>query len=130
MRQAFNSRMFLMDVSYFGVVAKLVPFSSVRSLKPYAKNTTSTTSTSDMTVSRKKHDTTPVAEAAELAHGLLGEDDAKPVSETRADWIEVLAARPARDSRHLFSPAVGNLVCERTSDRGNRGDPSANQFGR
>jgi hypothetical protein len=34
------------------------------------KNTTSTTSTSDMAVSRKKHDTTPVAEAAELAHGL------------------------------------------------------------
>src|SRR3984893_3802675 len=27
----------------------------------------------DSTMSRKKHDTTPVAEAAELAHGLLGE---------------------------------------------------------
>ena len=66
-----------------------------------------------MTMSRKKHDTTPVAEAAELAHGLLGEDDAKPVSETRADWIEVLADTPAPDSRHIFSPAVGNLVCER-----------------
>jgi hypothetical protein len=26
MRQAFNSRMFLMDVSYFGAVAKPVPF--------------------------------------------------------------------------------------------------------
>src|SRR3984893_16047816 len=65
------------------------------------------------TMSRKKHDTTPVAEAAELAHGLLGEDDAKPVSETRADWIEVLADTPAPDSRHIFSPAVGNLVCER-----------------
>ena len=64
-------------------------------------------------MSRKKHDTTPVAEAAELAHGLLGEDDAKPVSETRADWIEVLADTPAPDSRHIFSPAVGNLVCER-----------------
>jgi hypothetical protein len=36
-------------------------------------------------MSRKKHDTTPVAEAAELAHGLLGEDDAKRVSETRAE---------------------------------------------
>jgi hypothetical protein len=58
-------------------------------------------------------ETTPVAEAAELAHGLLGEDDAKPVSETRADWIEVLADTPAPDSRHIFSPAVGNLVCER-----------------
>jgi hypothetical protein len=67
----------------------------------------------DSTMSRKKHDTTPVAEAAELAHGLLGEDDAKPVSETRADWIEVLADTPAPDSRHIFSPAVGNLVCER-----------------
>ena len=66
-----------------------------------------------MTMSRKKHDTTPVAAAAELAHGLLGEDDAKPVSETRADWIEVLADTPAPDSRHIFSPAVGNLVCER-----------------
>jgi hypothetical protein len=64
-------------------------------------------------MSRKKHDTTPVAEAAELAHGLLGEDDAKPVSETRADWIEVRADTPAPDSRHIFSPAVGNLVCER-----------------
>ena len=64
-------------------------------------------------MSRKKHDTTPVAEAAELAHGLLGEDDAKPVSETRADWIEVLADTPAPNSRHIFSPAVGNLVCER-----------------
>jgi terminase small subunit-like protein len=64
-------------------------------------------------MSRKKHDTTPVAEAAELAHGLLGEDDAKPVSETRADWIEVLADTPSPDSRHIFSPAVGNLVCER-----------------
>jgi hypothetical protein len=64
-------------------------------------------------MSRKKHDTTPVAEAAELAHGLLGEDDAKPLSETRADWIEVLADTPAPDSRHIFSPAVGNLVCER-----------------
>jgi hypothetical protein len=42
---------------------------------------------------------------------LLGEDDAKPVSETRADWIEVLADTPAPDSRH--APAVGNLVCER-----------------
>ena len=50
-------------------------------------------------MSRKKHDTTPVAEAAELAHGLLGEDDAKPLSETRADWIEVLADTPAPDSR-------------------------------
>jgi hypothetical protein len=40
-----------------------------------------------MGMSRKKHDTTPVAEAAELAHGLLGEDDAKPVSETRADYF-------------------------------------------
>src|ERR1700736_5567317 len=67
----------------------------------------------DSTMSRKKHDTTPVAEAAELAHGLLGEDDAKPVSETRADWIEVLADTPAPDSRHIFSPAVGNLACER-----------------
>ena len=63
-------------------------------------------------MSRKKHDTTPVAEAAELAHGLLGEDDAKPVSETRDDWIEVLADTPAPDSRHIFSPAVGDLVCE------------------
>ena len=63
-------------------------------------------------MSRKKHDTTPVAAAAELAHGLLGEDDAKPVSETRADWIEVLADTPAPDARHIFSPAVGNLVCE------------------
>jgi hypothetical protein len=53
-------------------------------------------------VSRKKHDTTPVAEAAELAHGLLGEDDAKPVSETRADWIEVLADTPAPDLRRLL----------------------------
>src|SRR3984893_17956179 len=67
----------------------------------------------DSTMSRKKHDTTPVAEAAELAHGLLGEDDAKPLSETRADWIEILADTPAPDSRHIFSPAVGNLVCER-----------------
>jgi hypothetical protein len=33
------------------------------------------------------------------------------VSETRADWIEVLADTPAPDSRHIFSPAVGNLVC-------------------
>jgi hypothetical protein len=32
----------------------------------------------DSTMSRKKHDITPVAEAAELAHGLLGEDDAMP----------------------------------------------------
>ena len=63
-------------------------------------------------MSRKKHDITPVAAAAELAHGLLGEDDAKPVSETRADWIEVLADTPAPDARHIFSPAVGDLVCE------------------
>jgi len=69
-----------------------------------------------MTMSRKKHDTTPVAEAAELAHGLLGEDDAKPVSETRADWIEVLADTPAPDSHHIFSPAVGNLVCDRIAN--------------
>ena len=66
-----------------------------------------------MTMSRKKHDNTPVAAAAKLAHGLLGEDDAKPVSETRADWIEVLVDAPAANSRHIFSPAVGNLVCER-----------------
>jgi hypothetical protein len=44
-------------------------------------------------MSRKKHDTTPVAAAAELAHGLLGEDDAKPVSETRAE----LDQHPLRD---------------------------------
>jgi hypothetical protein len=68
-----------------------------------------------MTMRRKK-DTTPVAEAAELAHGLLGEDDAKPVSETRADWIEVLTDTPAADKRHIFSPAVGNLVCERIAN--------------
>jgi hypothetical protein len=67
----------------------------------------------DSTMSRKKHDTTPVAEAAELAHGLLGEDDAKPLSETRADWVEVLTDTPAPDTHHIFSPAVGNLVCER-----------------
>ena len=66
-----------------------------------------------MTMSRKKHDTTRIAEAAELAHGLLGEDDAKPVSETRADWVEVLTDTPAPDTHHIFSPAVGNLVCER-----------------
>jgi hypothetical protein len=66
-----------------------------------------------MTMSRKKHDTTPVAAAAELAYSLLGEDDAKPVSETRADWVEVLTDTPAPDSRHIFSPTVGNLVCER-----------------
>src|ERR1700704_7096930 len=76
----------------------------------------------DSTMSRKKHDTTPVAEAAELAHGLLGEDDAKPVSETRADWIEGLADTPAPDSRHIFSPAVGNLVCERIA-AGAKGAP-------
>jgi hypothetical protein len=51
-----------------------------------------------------------------LAHGLLGEDDAKRVSETRADWIEVLADTPAPDKRHIFSPAVGNLVCERIAN--------------
>src|ERR1700738_2330883 len=67
----------------------------------------------DSTMSRKKHDTTPVAEAAELAHGLLSEDDAKPVSETRPAGSEVLADTPAPDSHHIFSPAVGNLVCER-----------------
>jgi hypothetical protein len=66
-----------------------------------------------MTMSRKKRDTKPVAEAAELAHGLLGEDKDKPVSETRADWIEVLDDTPAPDNRHIFSPAVENLVCER-----------------
>jgi hypothetical protein len=69
-----------------------------------------------MTMSRKKHDIRPVAAAAKLAHGLLGEDDAKPVSETRADWIEVLADTPAPDKRHIFSPAVGNLVCERIAN--------------
>jgi hypothetical protein len=69
-----------------------------------------------MTMSRKKHDIRPVAAAAKLAHGLLGEDDAKPVSETRADWIEVLTDTPAADKRHIFSPAVGNLVCERIAD--------------
>jgi hypothetical protein len=67
-------------------------------------------------MSRKKHDTTPVAAAAELAHALLGEDDAKPVSETRADWVEVLTDTPAPDTHHIFSPAVGNLVCERIAD--------------
>ena len=67
-------------------------------------------------MSRKKHDIRPVAAAAKLAHGLLGEDDAKPVSETRADWIEVLTDTPAPDKRHIFSPAVGNLVCERIAN--------------
>ena len=67
-------------------------------------------------MSRKKHDIRSVAAAAKLAHGLLGEDDAKPVSETRADWIEVLADTPAPDSHHIFSPAVGNLVCERIAN--------------
>jgi hypothetical protein len=43
-------------------------------------------------------------------------DDAKPVSETRADWIEVLTDTPAADKRHIFSPAVGNLVCERIAN--------------
>jgi hypothetical protein len=38
------------------------------------------------------------------------------VSETRADWIEVLADTPAPDKRHVFSPAVGNLVCERIAN--------------
>ena len=57
-------------------------------------------------MSRKKHDTTPVAEAAELAHGLLGEDDAKPVSETRADWSFRCRGRSARSAR---SPAIKRL---------------------
>ena len=57
-----------------------------------------------MTMSRKKHDIRSVAAAAKLAHGLLGEDDAKPVSETRADWIEVLADTPAPDSRRHLQP--------------------------
>ena len=36
-----------------------------------------------------------------------------PVSETRADWVEVLTDTPAPDTHHIFSPAVGKLVCER-----------------
>ena len=67
-------------------------------------------------MSRKKHDTAPVTAAAALAHDLLGEEKDKPVSETRADWVEVLTDTPAPDSRHIFSPAVGNLVCERIAD--------------
>jgi hypothetical protein len=66
-----------------------------------------------MTMSRKKHDTAPVTAAAALAHDLLGEEKDKPVSETRADWVEVLTDTPAPDTHHIFSPAVGNLVCER-----------------
>jgi hypothetical protein len=39
-----------------------------------------------MSMSRKKHDTTPVAEAAELAHGLVaaGEIMASPVRSERS----------------------------------------------
>jgi hypothetical protein len=69
-----------------------------------------------MTMSRKKHDTAPVTAAAALAHDLLGEEKDKPVSETRADWIEVLADTPAPDSHDIFSPAVGNLVCDRIAN--------------
>src|SRR6202030_3422888 len=80
----------------------------------------------DSTMSRKKHDTTPVAAAAELAHGLLGEDDAKPVSETRADWIEVLADTRAPDSStraregecELGTLAIGKRCQERISATG------------
>jgi hypothetical protein len=60
-------------------------------------------------MSRKKHDNTPVAAVAKLAHGLLGEDDAKPVSETRADWIEVLTDTPAADKRHI-AMQVSNVL--------------------
>jgi hypothetical protein len=66
-----------------------------------------------MTMSRKKHDTAPVTAAAALAHDLLGEEKDKPVSETRADWIEVLTDTPAPDKRHIFSDEMGGLVCER-----------------
>jgi hypothetical protein len=69
-----------------------------------------------MTMSRKKHDTAPVTAAAALAHDLLGEEKDKPVSETRADWVEVLTDTPAPDTHHIFSPAVGNLVCERIAN--------------
>ena len=55
-------------------------------------------------MSRKKHDTTPVTAAAELAHSLLGEEKDKPVSETRADWVEVLADTPAPDPATSSAP--------------------------
>jgi len=70
-----------------------------------------------MTMSRKKHDTAPVTAAAALAHDLLGEEKDKPVSETRADWIEVLTDTPEQDNRHIFNPEqVGHLVCDRIAN--------------
>ena len=58
-------------------------------------------------MSRKKHDTAPVTAAAALAHDLLGEEKDKPVSETRADWVEVLTDTPAPDTHHIckYPPA-------------------------
>jgi hypothetical protein len=67
----------------------------------------------DSTMSRKKHDTTPIAAAAELAHGLLGEDDAKPLSETRADWIEILADTARRKRRKQICSTYSHRATSR-----------------
>jgi hypothetical protein len=66
----------------------------------------------DSTMSRKKHDTTPVAEAAELAHELV---DSTPPSETKADWIETVLDEQS-PHWNAFSPAMGNKVCERIAN--------------
>jgi hypothetical protein len=54
-------------------------------------------------MSRKKHDTTPVAKAAELAHELV---DSTPPSETKADWIETVLDEQS-PHWNAFSPASG-----------------------
>ena len=48
-------------------------------------------------MSRKKHDTTPVAKAAELAHELVR---LTPPSETKADWIETVPTAVATLRTH------------------------------
>ena len=63
-------------------------------------------------MSRKKHDTKPVAAAAELAHSLLGEDDAKPVSETNPDWVEAVLGEQT-PHWNAYSPSIASRVCER-----------------
>jgi hypothetical protein len=70
----------------------------------------------DSTMSRKKHDTTPVAKAAELAHELV---DSTPPSETKADWIETVLDEQS-PHWNAFSPAMGNTRCASVSRAASR----------
>jgi hypothetical protein len=73
-----------------------------------------------MIVSRKKRDTTPVAEAAELAHGLLGENDANQARiNIRYKTLAKMAPRKWGDEGHGLGEPAPALEPTRNDDARN-----------